>query len=97
MGGIWGGFKFTTAKDRLPLELSVEAMNARAEFVDMVNSRLVLIYTGLTRLAKDLLINVIRNWYSISTEIYENVQALIANGIRCRKAIENCISFTFLF
>ena len=64
-------------------------MNLRPEFVESINSRLLLVYTGITRLAKDLLINVIRNWYSISNVIYDNVQELIKNGINCKKALEN--------
>jgi len=54
-----------------------------------VNSRLLLIYTGLTRLAKDLLLNVLRNWYTSSTRIYKNVQDLVENSRRCRTALES--------
>ncbi len=59
------------------------------EFIDLINNRLLLVYTGLTRLAKDLLINVIRNWYSISDVIYDNVQELIKNGNKCKNALKN--------
>jgi fucokinase len=47
-----------------------------------------LVYTGLTRLAKDLLLNVLRNWYTMSTRIYENVTDLVVNSCRCREALE---------
>jgi fucokinase len=65
------------------------------EFLNLINSRLILIYTGITRLAKDLLLNVIRNWYAISDEIYENVQDLVKNAHECSKAIESGNYFYF--
>ena len=49
VGGIYGGFKFTTAKNQLPLEITVRQLELDAEFLESINSRLVLIYTGLTR------------------------------------------------
>jgi fucokinase len=89
VGSIWGGFKTTTAKNQLPLEIDVRELKLDARFVDEINSRLILIYTGITRLAKDLLLNVLRNWYAISKEIYDNVQELVKNGSRCSRALEN--------
>jgi fucokinase len=88
VGGIWGGFKLTTAKNQLPLEISVKQIKLSKESLDEINSRLILIYTGITRLAKDLLLNVLRNWYAISKEIYDNVQGLVRNGFECADALE---------
>ena len=56
--------------------------------MNQINNRLLLIYTGLTRLAKDLLLNVLRNWYAISSEIYDNVNELVKNGFKCTEALE---------
>ena len=88
IGGIYGGFKITTALNKLPIELNVKQLNLREDFLNLINKRLILIYTGITRLAKDLLLNVIRNWYAISEEIYENVQALVKNAHECSVALE---------
>ncbi len=88
IGGIYGGFKFTRAKNQLPLEINVERVAISEEFLSEVNGRLLLVYTGLTRLAKDLLLNVLRNWYTMSTKIYENVNDLVGNSCRCREALE---------
>lgn len=88
VGGIWGGFKLTTAKNKLPLEINVNQLQLSAEFTEIINQRLILVYTGLTRLAKDLLLNVLRNWYAISKEIYDNVNELVKNGFECAKALE---------
>lgn len=96
MGGLYAGFKLTTAKNKLPLEMSVLELNLDREFLEKINSRLVLIYTGLTRLAKDLLLNVLRNWYAISPQIYDNVQALVVNGFRCAKALQSSKKFGYI-
>ena len=86
---MYSGFKITTAKNKLPIELNVSQLHLSEEFSNLINARLILIYTGITRLAKDLLLNVIRNWYAISYEIYENVQGLVKNAHDCSKAIQN--------
>ena len=88
VGGIYGGFKFTTARNILPLEIRTESINLTYESLQNINDRLLLVYTGLTRLAKDLLLNVLRNWYTISTRIYDNVQGLIENEKNCRLALK---------
>ena len=59
VGGLFGGFKLTTAKNQLPLEMNVKLLDLDREFLESINSRLVLIYTGLTRL--DIKINKIFN------------------------------------
>ena len=71
--------------------MNIRELNLSNEFLDLLNSRLILIYTGLTRLAKDLLLNVLRNWYGISSNIYDNVQELVKNGLRCANALETGI------
>lgn len=91
VGAIWGGFKMTTAKNQLPLEINVTQLDLDPEFVHDINRRLILVYTGITRLAKDLLINVLRNWYGISKQIYDNVQELVKNGFRCARALQDGI------
>lgn len=88
VGSIWGGFKITTTKNQLPLEISVRKIEINSKFTDIINQRLILIYTGITRLAKDLLLNVLRNWYAISSVIYENVNDLVKNGFKCCQSIE---------
>ena len=89
VGGIYGGFKETRTKNGLPLEINVRSLQLDKEFIELVNDRLILIYTGITRLAKDLLLNVLRNWYGISKKIYDNVDSLVLNGKDCAKALES--------
>ncbi|KAF2071416.1 hypothetical protein CYY_007260 [Polysphondylium violaceum] len=57
------------------------------ESTDMINRHLVLIYTGRTRLARDLLQDVIRRWYSRTTEILSVTENLLANTVDMKKAL----------
>lgn len=87
IGGVYPGFKTTKTKNSLPLEIQVKVLKLSDEFIELINQRLVLIYTGITRLAKDLLLNVLRNWYAISRKIYDNVNDLVKNGNKCSEAL----------
>lgn len=86
VGGLMGGFKFTQCNKGLPLTLDYEIINIDRKFENDINDRLVLIYTGISRLAKDLLLNVLRNWYTLSTRIFDNVQDLVNN---CNKSLKS--------
>jgi fucokinase len=79
----------TIAQNKLPLEIKINRLEISKETLESINQRLILIYTGITRLAKDLLLNVLRNWYLISPSIYNNVQELVQNAFRCAKALES--------
>lgn len=63
VGGLVGGVKLTRSPGTLPLSIHVEHVTAPAGFVEKFADHLVLIYTGKTRLARNLLQNVVRNWY----------------------------------
>ena len=52
VGAIWGGFKITHGENKLPLEIRVKTIQLDEPFLELINQRLVLVYTGLTRLAK---------------------------------------------
>lgn len=58
-----GGIKITRSAGKLPVYISVEPLQLTPQFVDQFSRHLVLIYTGKTRLARNLLQNVVRNWY----------------------------------
>ena len=63
VGGLVGGVKLTVSPGKLPLRIDVEQVGATDDFVKTFGEHLVLIYTGKTRLARNLLQNVVRNWY----------------------------------
>ncbi len=87
------GFKLTKCKKDLPLQINIETLDFPNGFDTVINERLLLVYTGVTRLAKDLLLTALRNWFAISKEICENLEDLVKNGNRCAEAIrEGCVN-----
>ena len=87
-GGCLGGFRLTRCKQNLPLEIEMNHLQFPDGFEQIFNDRLILVYTGVTRLAKDLLLTALRNWYTISKEICNNLKELVANGERCANAVK---------
>lgn len=95
-GGLYGGVKLTTCKSELPLKLQINELKLPDNFKTVFNEHTILIYTGVTRLAKDLLLNVIRNWYVFSSEVCKTVNDLVGNSYDCAKAIEEGMCFIWL-
>jgi len=86
IGGVYPGIKIGRSEAALPLLIETELIPVPKEFVQKFNDHLVLIYTGKTRLARNLLQNVIRNWYARDTELVANTDALTTNAEKCRQA-----------
>ena len=83
VGGIAPGMKLCTSSQGLPLRVSSAAVQVPGGFLDKLSSHIVLIYTGKTRLARDLLQNVLRNWY-----VRDAIQTLV-QLVRCRFGASN--------
>ena len=79
-GGIFPGAKLSTCSKGLPLNISVEDIPVSQETMDKFNSHFVLLYTGKTRLARNLLQDVLRNWHARLPEIVLNVNDIALNG-----------------
>ena len=62
LGGCVGGAKLCLCPASLPLEVSCEKLALSAEAVSALGAHLQLLYTGVTRLAKNLLQDVLRRW-----------------------------------
>jgi len=92
VGGIIGGFKqgkcskFTDDKSD-SITVTYDKIQVSQDCIDLINKHLVLIYTGRTRLARDLLQDVIRRWYSRTNEILSVTQNLIDNTVDMQKAL----------
>lgn len=86
VGGLVGGVIMSRSAAVLPMEVKVEPLELPAGFLDSLNTHLILIYTGKTRLARNLLQNVIRNWYAREPELVANADALVENAGVCRQA-----------
>ncbi|CAE7261491.1 FCSK [Symbiodinium sp. CCMP2592] len=87
VGAILGGAKLTRSKASLPLRVLPEQLPLQPSFSEEFESRLLLIFTGRPRLAKHLLQNVIRRWFSRVPEICETVKGLVDNAQDCAEAI----------
>ena len=62
LGGCVGGAKLCFCPASLPLAVSCEKLALSAEAVGVLGAHLQLLYTGVTRLAKNLLQDVLRRW-----------------------------------
>ncbi|CAB3405226.1 unnamed protein product [Caenorhabditis bovis] len=60
VGALYPGLKIATVRDN---RIHVEHLPLNADFCHEIHKRLMIIYTGKPRLAKNMLQEVIRNWY----------------------------------
>jgi galactokinase/mevalonate kinase-like predicted kinase len=86
--GIVAGCKTVRSEpSQLPLKMSVEQVAISEETRTKLQQRLILGFTGKTRLAKNILQNVLRRWARRTPEIVETVQKLIENSEIANKAL----------
>ncbi|XP_069956063.1 L-fucose kinase, partial [Cherax quadricarinatus] len=64
VGGLVGGGKLGVSSQGTPVTVSTYNIPLSHTFVTSINQHLLLLYTGKVRLARNLLQNVIRNWYA---------------------------------
>eukprot|EP00061_Rhincodon_typus_P017716 g46542.t1 len=92
VGGLVPGIKIGRSKPQLPLRVEVEHIAVTDTFVKSLNDHLLLVYTGKTRLARNLLQvrpnhhDVLRSWYARLPSIVENADALVRNAEECAQA-----------
>ncbi|GIY96948.1 l-fucose kinase [Caerostris extrusa] len=89
VSGINGGINRGYSEATLPLHVKVEPLEIPNHIVEELNSRLLLIYTGKVRLAKNLLQNVIRNWYAREETVVQCFKNLILNSFAMKEALLN--------
>ncbi|XP_034391614.1 LOW QUALITY PROTEIN: L-fucose kinase [Cyclopterus lumpus] len=86
VGGLVGGVKVGRSRASLPLQVEVERLSPPEAFLRSLDLHLVLVYTGKTRLARNLLQDVVRSWYSRLPSMVQNVQQLVKNSEECVRA-----------
>nr|CAB3247406.1 L-fucose kinase-like [Phallusia mammillata] len=89
VGGLLGGVKISRSAVGLPLQITAENLKISDKFYNTFVSRLKLVYTGKTRLARNLLQTVLRNWYTKRSDIMENCFNLRENAEKCATAFNN--------
>ena len=83
IGSIFGGFKIGRSLSKLPLQVSVQELPVRSSLIQAFEKRCYLIYTGKQRLAKNILIDALRNcsltptWKNHEDQKYNTVSSLI--------------------
>uniref|UniRef100_A0A3P8Z5B0 L-fucose kinase n=1 Tax=Esox lucius TaxID=8010 RepID=A0A3P8Z5B0_ESOLU len=83
VGGLVGGVKLGRSKACLPLRVEVECLPLSEDFLLSLQQHLLLVYTGKTRLARNLLQDTVRRWYSRVPSIVENAGKLVENAEEC--------------
>ncbi|XP_053174928.1 L-fucose kinase [Scomber japonicus] len=86
VGGLVGGVKVGRSKASLPLQVEVEHLSPPDDFLVSLEQHLLLVYTGKTRLARNLLQDVVRSWYSRLPSMVQNAHQLVANSEDCARA-----------
>ncbi|KAG0002019.1 hypothetical protein BGZ79_003728 [Entomortierella chlamydospora] len=87
VGGVLPGFKVTTCELGLPVQIKANTLDLSDDFIESFNSRLLLIYTGKTRLAKNLLQTVLMNWAGQDEAVVETMHRLVKDATQCEASL----------
>ncbi|XP_028333390.1 L-fucose kinase isoform X5 [Physeter macrocephalus] len=86
VGGLMPGIKVGRSRAQLPLKVEVEEITVPVGFVQKLNDHLLLVYTGKTRLARNLLQDVLRSWYARLPAVVQNAHNLVRHTEECAEA-----------
>ena len=86
-GGLLPAIKRCCSAAALPLSVESSVLPIPQASIELLNSHLSLVYTGKTRLARNLLQDVLRRWYSANPAILANVHALVSNADAMQEAL----------
>ena len=94
VGGLWGGIKLISTAPGLPQQIQVETIKLSPETKVELASRLVLVYTGRQRLAKNLLRSVMGRWMARDPEMVWIQQEIARLAVAMREALagERCLA-----
>ena len=88
LGAIVGGAKLCTCEAGLPLEVGCRRVPLSRAALRTLHAHLGLIYTGQTRLAKNLLQDVLRRWLLGRPASVANIRGLVDNADEMARALE---------
>jgi len=89
VGGVCPGFNVGTSPQDPFVKVNVKHLEVDSGFLAEFESRLLVVYTGKPRLAKNLLQNVIRNWYCKDQRITQAFKDNYSIAEKCREAVLN--------
>jgi fucokinase len=87
VGGLVGGIKLVTTEPGLPQRIHVEPVDLSSALQAELADRLMLVYTGQQRLAKDLLRAVMGRWMARDPEMVEIQQEITRLAVAMRDAL----------
>jgi len=87
VGGLWGGIKLINTAPGLPQQIQVETVKLSPETRVELASRLILVYTGRQRLAKNLLRSVMGRWMARDPEMVWIQQEIARLAMAMREAL----------
>ncbi len=87
VGGLRGGIKLVSSKPGLPQKLHVEPLVLDAAIKKELGDRLMLVYSGKQRLAKNLLRKVVSRWMARDPEMVRLEQEIASLALLMRDAL----------
>jgi galactokinase/mevalonate kinase-like predicted kinase len=88
VNGLVGGMKAVSSSPNVfPMKIAIENISINEEFRSELEERIILLFTGKTRLAKNLLTQVLTRWSKQTPEIIDAVSGLIDGAVKCRDSI----------
>jgi galactokinase/mevalonate kinase-like predicted kinase len=89
VGGLYGGLKLGMSDiNSIPMQVNVKQVDLCPDVISDLNERMVLMYTGQPRLAKNILRNVLRQWVSRKPLIVETVDKLVKEANESIEALK---------
>ena len=89
VGGLHPGINLGESRANFQVSVQTTHKDCSEQFLSDLESRILLLYTGKPRLAKNLLQNVIRNWYSQDSEIVHCFKSNYKLAEECWKHVED--------
>jgi len=80
VNGLVGGLKVGTSAQSIPLRTSISRVALGQDAREALDRRIILAFTGQPRLAKNILVSVLRRWGQRTDEITKTVEELVAGA-----------------
>ncbi len=87
IGGVVPGLKLTTTAPGIPQQFHVEPLELSSETLQELEERMLLVYTGQQRVAKNILELVVADWLSRRTDLVTTLMQLREDACSMRDAL----------
>lgn len=87
-GGLYPGAKQSESPKSDQMRVTTRVIDVADGFLDKLEKHLHLVYTGRTRLAKNLLQDVLRRWHSRESTVVQAINDLVSNAAEAEEALK---------